>query len=222
MTHAASHVPRQPGSPFEGLARAAGGDIVAVGGALDPELVLDAYRHGVFPWYDAGDPVLWWSPDPRAILPLEAVHVSRRLRRTLRSAAFEIRWNTAFREVMRACDEDRPDGSWIHADMRRCYLTLHGCGHAHSCEVWRDGRLVGGVYGVAFGAGFAAESMFHRIRDASKVALVNLVERLRVRGFTLLDVQYRTPHLARFGCVEIPRAEYLDRVAEVVGADVAL
>lgn len=222
MTHAASHVHPSSGSPFDGIRMDAGRDIVAAGGGLEPELVLDAYRHGIFPWYDAGDPVLWWSPDPRAILPLEAFHVSRRLRRTLRAGRFEIRWDTAFEEVVRACDQGRPDGSWIHADMRRCYQALHQAGHAHSCEVYADDVLVGGIYGVTFGGGFAAESMFHRARDASKVALVRLVERLRRRGFVLLDVQFRTAHLATFGCVEIPRAAYLERVAAAVALDVEL
>ncbi len=220
MTHAAGHVPQPPGSPFEGLQMAAGADIVAAGGQLDADLVMDAYRHGIFPWYDAGDPVLWWSPDPRAILPLDAVHVPRRLQRTLRSGRFEIRWDTAFEEVIRACDEDRPDGSWIHGDMRRCYVELHRLGHAHSCEVFLDDVLVGGIYGVAFGGAFAAESMFHRARDASKVALIHLVERLRAQGFVLFDVQFMTPHLETFGCVEIPRAEYLRRVAEAQALDI--
>ncbi len=222
MTHAASHVPEPSGSPFERLPMAAGADIVAAGGQLDPDLVLDAYRHGIFPWHDAGEPVLWWCPDPRAILPLDAVHVPRRLRRTLRSGRFEVRWDSAFEAVIRACDENRVDGSWIHADVRRCYMALHECGHAHSCEVYDAGDLVGGLYGVAFGGGFAAESMFHRARDASKVALIALVERLRAADFVLLDVQFCTPHLEQFGCIEIPRAEYLARVRDAVAMDVTL
>ena len=221
MTHAASHVPEPPQSPFEGLSMDAGTDIVAAGGQLEAKLVMDAYRHGIFPWYDAGDPVLWWCPDPRAILPLDALHVPRRLERTRRSGRFVVRWDSRFEDVLRACDENRADGSWIHADMRRCYLALHECGHAHSCEIFEDGELVGGIYGVAFGGGFAAESMFHRARDASKVALVELVARLRARGFTLLDVQFATPHLVRFGCIEIPRAEYLERVAAAIALDVS-
>lgn len=221
MTHAASHVPEPPGSPFDGLPMDAGADIVAAGGALDPKLVMDAYRHGIFPWYDAGDPVLWWCPDPRAILPLDAAHLPRRLERTRRSGRFDVRWDTCFEDVLRACDENRADGSWIHADMRRCYLTLHECGHAHSCEVFDNDELVGGIYGVAFGGGFAAESKFHRARDASKIALVELVLRLRERGFVLLDVQFKTPHLERFGCIEISRDEYLARIAHAVKLDVA-
>ena len=198
-----------------------GEDIVAVGGRLDPELVLDAYRHGVFPFYDADQPVLWWCPDPRAVLEVDALHVPRRLMRTLRRSDWEVTVDTAFEEVVRACDEQRPDGTWIHEAMVRCYTALHAAGHAHSLEVRREGRLVGGIYGVAVGGLFAAESKFHRARDASKVALVHLARRLADRGYTLLDVQFLTPHLAQFGCVEIPRDEYLARVARAVGQDVA-
>lgn len=198
-----------------------GDDIVAFGGTLDPELVLDAYRHGVFPFHGAGQPVMWWCPDPRAVLPLDRLHVPRRLRRTLRRGDYELSVNTAFGAVMRACDENRPDGSWIHADMLRAYEALHERGHAHSLEIWRGGRLVGGIYGIAVGACFAAESKFHRERDMSKVALVELVARLRCRGFRLLDVQFLTPHLARFGSVEIPRPAYLELVARHREARVA-
>jgi len=208
------------GSPF---ARTwpEGEDIVAVGGHLDPELVLDAYRHGVFPFYDEAHPVLWWCPDPRAVIPLESVHVPRRLQRTLRRPGWEVTVDTDFEAVMRACDDRRPDGTWIHEDMVRCYVELHDRGHAHSLEVRRAGRLVGGIYGVAVGGMFAAESKFHRERDASKVALVQLARRLRERGFTVLDVQFLTPHLERFGCVEIPRETYLERVREAVRRPVA-
>lgn len=201
--------------PFAGVPLPVGEDLVAAGGQLAPGLVLDAYRHGIFPWYGAGDPVLWWSPDPRGILPLEAVHVSRRLARTLQGGRFRVTRDLAFGQVIRACDADRPDGSWIHADMVACYEALHAAGHAHSLEVWQGDELAGGIYGVAFGGGFAAESMFHRVRDASKVALVSLTRHLRARGFTLLDVQFVTPHLAQFGCVEIPRDDYLTRVRAV-------
>ncbi len=214
--------PRGPApSLFAGLALPPGESIVAAGGGLSPELVLDAYRHGIFPWYASGDPVLWWSPEPRAILPLDGLHVPRRLARTVRAPGPEVRRNTAFAEVMAACDADRPDGSWIHADMRTCYEALHAAGHAHSLEVWRDDALVGGIYGVAFGGGFAAESMFHRERDMSKVALVRLVEHVRARGFRLLDVQFMTDHLEQFGCVEIPRDDYLTQVHAVRDMDVS-
>jgi len=220
VTRSAGIGPERSDHPFAALAHEADGDLVAVGGTLDAPLVLEAYRHGIFPWYDAGEPVLWWSPDPRAILPLDDLHVSRRLARTIASGRFAVRRDTAFDEVVRACDENRPDGSWIHADMRRCYGDLHRAGHAHSLEVYEGDALVGGIYGVAFGGGFAGESMFHRVRDASKVALVALVAHLRARGFTLLDVQFKTSHLARFGCVEVPRAAYLARVHAVRDEDV--
>jgi len=215
MTRNDPQPPDPAESPFAAVPMNRGEDLVAAGGVLEPDLVLGAYRNGVFPWYDADQTVLWWSPDPRAILPLEALHVPRRLARTLEHGGFEVRRDTAFEAVMAACDENRPDGSCIHPAMRACYHALHQRGDAHSLEVWREGDLVGGIYGVSFGAGFAAESMFHRVRDASKVALVSLVRHLVERGFTLLDVQFRTDHLAQFGCVEIPRDEYLARVRAV-------
>ena len=203
-------------SPFADVPLLAGEDIVAWGRDLDPGLVLSAYREGVFPFYDAGGPVLWWCPDPRAVLPLdERFHVRRRLARRIRRGDFEIRIDSAFEEVMRACDEGRADGTWIHEDMIRSYCALHEAGHAHSVEVWRKGQLVGGIYGIAFGAGFAAESMFHRERDMSKVALVSLVEHLRRCEFQLLDVQFKTPHLEQFGCIEMPRDLYLEQVRRV-------
>lgn len=188
-------------------------DLVAVGGPLEPAGVLEAYRAGLFPWYDVGQPPLWWSPDPRAILPLDQLHVPRRLMRTLRAGRLRIAREASFREVMHACAGERSDGTWIHPEMERCYGALHDQGHAHAIGVEQDGVLVGGVYGVAFGGCFAAESMFHRVRDASKVALVALVAHLRARGYRLLDVQFLTPHLERFGCVEISRAAYLARLA---------
>lgn len=189
-------------------------DVIAIGGRLEPGLVLDAYAHGVFPFYSAGEPVLWWCPDPRAVLPLDAgaVPIPRRLGRTLRQGRFDVRVNSAFEDVMRACDELRADGTWIHGEMMECYTELHAQGHAHSVEVWREDALVGGVYGVAVGGMFAAESKFHRERDMSKVALVHLLQRLREREFELLDVQFKTPHLERFGCVELSREDYLARV----------
>ncbi|MDA1194404.1 MAG: leucyl/phenylalanyl-tRNA--protein transferase [Planctomycetota bacterium] len=212
MTRADGDAARRPASVFADIRFRPGEDLVAAGGDLRPALVLDAYRHGLFPWYDADEPVLWWSPDPRAILPLDAFHVPRRLARSLAASADEVRVDTAFAEVMAACDELRPDGTWIHGAMQRTYGALHRLGVAHSLEVYRSGQLVGGIYGVAFGACFAAESMFHRVRDASKMALVHLVQHLRGRGFQLLDVQFLTPHLAQFGCVEVPRTAYLKRV----------
>ena len=215
MTRDRESASEAPASAFAGVPMPPGEDLVAEGGMLVPGLVLDAYRHGIFPWYEADDPWLWWSPDPRGILPLDAVHVPRRLERTMASGRFRVTRDEVFEAVMRACDEDRPDGTWIHPAMVECYVALHEAGHAHSLEVWEGDVLAGGIYGVAFGGGFAAESKFHRVRDASKVALVALARHLLAQGFELLDVQFVTPHLGRFGCVEIPRDDYLARVRAV-------
>jgi leucyl/phenylalanyl-tRNA--protein transferase len=202
---------------FDGIPFVPGEDLVAVGDDLDPDLVLAAYRRGLFPWFDRDMPVLWWCPDPRALLPLDdRFHVSRRLARTLRDPSIEIRIDSAFEAVMRACDERRTDGTWIHEEMVAAYVQLFSRGHAHSLEVYRNEALVGGVYGVAFGAGFAAESMFHRERDMSKVALVHLVRHLTAQGFTLLDVQFETAHLRQFGCFSVPRDRYLALAREAV------
>jgi leucyl/phenylalanyl-tRNA--protein transferase len=185
--------------------------LVAVGGDLRPETLLTAYHRGIFPWYEEGLPVCWWSPDPRAIIPLSGFHVGRRLARTIRSGRFRITTNCDFAAVIRGC-ADRAEGTWITGEMISAYERLHELGHAHSVETWRDGVLAGGVYGVSIGAFFSAESMFHRVADASKVALTLLVERLRSRGFALLDVQMVTAHTAKCGAVEIPRREYLGRL----------
>jgi len=185
---------------------------VAAGGDLAPGTVLDAYRHGIFPWPDAAGQLLWWSPDPRAILPLAGFHESRSLRRVRRQDRFRISWDRACEAVVRACAE-RPEGTWITPAMVDAYTRLHALGWVHSVEAWAGDSLAGGVYGVAIGGFFAAESMFHRARDASKAALAALVERLHARGFTLLDVQILTPHLASLGGVEIARDAYLERLA---------
>jgi leucyl/phenylalanyl-tRNA--protein transferase len=181
--------------------------------------LLDAYRHGIFPWPSRpGDPMLWWSPDPRAILPLDGFHASRRLQRRLRSGEFALTVNRAFDEVIRACGvgPGRERGTWLTPEMIEAYAELHRAGYAHSVEAWQKGALVGGVYGVAIGGFFAAESMFYRVRDASKAALYRLVEQLRERGFELLDVQQWTPHTGRLGVVEIPRRTYLRRLQMAV------
>jgi leucyl/phenylalanyl-tRNA--protein transferase len=194
--------------------------LVAIGGDLAPDRLLEAYRGGIFPWYDEGMPVWWWSPDPRAIFELDRFHVPRRLRRTYRSGKFTFTINQEFERVLRGC-ADRPDeGTWITSDMIAAYGKLHELGHAHSVEAWQDGNLAGGVYGVALGSFFAGESMFHRRRDASNVALVHLVQRLRQRGFQLFDTQFLTEHTARLGAIEIPRAEYLRRLGEALKQDV--
>src|SRR6266704_3026242 len=179
---------------------------------LTPDGVEAAYRHGVFPMADEGSgEVLWFRPDPRAIIPLDGFHVSRSLKRRLRLGGFEIRIDTDFEGVMRACG-DRPEGTWISERFVEVYGALHRAGKAHSVEAWREGRLAGGVYGLALGGAFMAESMFHRETDASKVALAALTSRLRERGFALLDVQDVTPHLESLGAIEITRREYERRL----------
>jgi leucyl/phenylalanyl-tRNA--protein transferase len=191
---------------------------LAIGGDLRPERLLHGYRHGIFPWFDEGDPILWWSPDPRAIFELDGLHVSRRLRRTLRSGRFTVTVNRDFSAVIRGC-ADRSEGTWITPEVIDAYETLHRQGAAHSIEAWHDGVLAGGLYGVAVGGFFAGESMFTRVRDASKVALAFTVDRLRQRGFRLFDIQFLTEHTVRMGAVEIPRAKYLARLAEALKAD---
>jgi leucyl/phenylalanyl-tRNA--protein transferase len=186
--------------------------LVAMGGDLRPKRLLQAYRAGVFPWYGEGEPICWWSPDPRAIFELDGLHISRRLARTLRSGRFRVSFNQQFPAVIRGCAEGRAEGTWITPEMIGAYETLHECGWAHSIEVWYGAELAGGLYGVAVGGLFAAESMFSRRPDASKIALVHLVDQLRSRNFRLLDVQLATDHTLRLGAVEIPRTEYLARL----------
>jgi leucyl/phenylalanyl-tRNA--protein transferase len=179
---------------------------------LTPEGVELAYRHGIFPMADErSDEVLWFRPDPRAIIPLDGFHISRSLARTLRRGIFKIRVDTDFEGVMRGC-ADRPEGTWISERFVEVYAALHRAGKAHSVEAWREGRLVGGTYGVTLGGAFMAESMFHVETDASKVALAALCSRLREQGFILLDVQYVTPHLESLGAVEITRRDYERRL----------
>jgi len=195
------------------------------GGSLEPDWLLDAYGHGIFPWpmADADDILPWWSPDPRAVLDLDHFHVARRLLRTCRSDRFTVTCDRDFAGVIRGCAtaKGRRGATWLTPDMIRAYRRLFALGHAHSVETWHDEELAGGVYGVAIGGLFAAESMFHRVRDASKVALVHLVGHLRARGYRLLDIQQRTPATAPFGVVEIPRSQYLDRLAEALALPVS-
>lgn len=209
-------LPDAPG-PFDGLALARGEDLVAVGGPIDAGLLLHAYRHGVFPWYGEGDPPLWWCPDPRAVLPLAALHVPRRLERTLGASRWRCSQDEAFEDVMRGCASGRRDGTWIRPEMVAAYVALHRAGRAHSFEVWEGATLVGGLYGVAVPPVFCAESKFHRVRDASKVALVGACRALAAQGYTHLEVQFVTPHLARFGARAIPRAAYLDLLPRRLG-----
>jgi leucyl/phenylalanyl-tRNA---protein transferase len=187
------------------------GEIVGVGGDLAPGTLLAAYRNGLFPMrLGAVGPLAWWSPDPRGIIPLDGLHVSRSLRRSC--ARFEVRVDCAFEDVMRGCADPRRPHGWIDDEFIRAYVALHELGWAHSVETWSDDALVGGVYGVAIGGLFAAESKFYRARDASKVALVALVELLRTGRATLLDVQWTTSHLASLGAIDIPREAYLRRL----------
>lgn len=215
-------MPSEPPPTVWGFPPVAGADsdgLVGVGADLEPGTLLAAYRQGLFPMPLGRDgPIGWWSPDPRGVLPLDGLRVSHSLRRSCRR--FEVRIDTAFDSVVAACaSPDRPHG-WITPEIELAYLRLHDLGWAHSVETWsRDGELVGGLYGVAVGGLFAGESMFHRARDASKVALVHLVESLdaddHLRG-RLLDVQWSTPHLASLGVIEMPRSQYLERLATAV------
>lgn len=183
---------------------------------LEPGLLVHAYRQGVFPMGMDDGSIGWFSPDPRGIIPLDRFHAPARLLRVRRSRRFGTTVNRAFEAVMRACAADREEGTWITDDIIAAYVELHQQGLAHSVEVWRGDALVGGLYGVHLGGAFFGESMFHAETDASKVALVALVERMRDRGFSLLDVQWVTPHLERFGAVEIPRTDYLARLADAL------
>ena len=186
---------------------------------IDPALLVRAYREGIFPMALDDGEIGWFSPDPRGIIPLDTFHISARLARVARSGRFEVRIDTAFEAVMRACAERPDDGTWINEEIVESYLTLHRLGLAHSVEMWRKAQLVGGLYGVSLGGAFFGESMFHRETDASKVALVILVDRLNRRGFSLLDTQWLTPHLEQFGAIEIPRKEYLKRLAAALTRD---
>jgi leucyl/phenylalanyl-tRNA--protein transferase len=174
---------------------------------IDSEVLLQGYRLGVFPMAMDDGEIEWFSPDPRAILPLDRFHIPHTLERVVRKKGFEIRVNVSFAEVMQQCAL-RPE-TWISDEIIESYSSLHQLGHAHSVEAWQDGTLAGGLYGVAIGGAFFGESMYHHVRDASKIALVALVERLRERRFTLLDTQWITPHLEKFGAIEIPRPQYL-------------
>lgn len=187
--------------------------LVAMGGDLTvPRLVL-AYSRGIFPWTDK--PITWWSPDPRAIFELATFRPPRSVARLIRRGVFEITRDRDFEGVIRGCAEPAPgrEQTWITPEFVRAYTRLHRAGYAHSLECWQEGRLVGGIYGVAIGGFFAGESMFHRVSNASKVALCQLIEHLRARGFVLFDTQVLTPVTRRLGAVEIPRAEYLRRLA---------
>jgi leucyl/phenylalanyl-tRNA--protein transferase len=188
--------------------------LLAAGGDLSPERLLAAYRAGIFPWYEEGQPILWWCPDPRAVLFPDELRVSRRLGRTLRRGLFLASIDQAFGDVVEACARrDSPAGTWITREMSAAYNRLHALGYAHSVEIWRDGQLAGGVYGVLLGRVFFGESMFSRVSDASKIALVHLREFGHARGLALIDCQIPSPHLASLGSREIPRRRFLDLLA---------
>jgi leucyl/phenylalanyl-tRNA---protein transferase len=189
--------------------------LVAVGGDLQPGRLLSAYAAGIFPWFDERAPILWWSPEPRAVLRIESLHISRSMRRCLKSRHFVVSADQDFVGVIEGC-ADRLEGTWITDEMRSAYVALHQRGYAHSFEVRLDNVLVGGLYGVQIGGLFAAESMFHRATNGSKVALVAAVTSLFAAGFQLFDVQFQTPHLASLGVTLMPRREYLEAVAVAV------
>jgi leucyl/phenylalanyl-tRNA---protein transferase len=194
--------------------------LVASGGDLEPATLIAAYRRGIFPWPAEGIDLLWWSPDPRAVIDPDAVHVSRSLRRTLRSARFRVTIDAAFDAVIEGCADRGGEGTWITPALSLAYQRLHRLGWAHSVEVWSDGALAGGLYGVAIGGLFAAESMFHRVADASKIALVALAQHARAVGVTLVDVQLPSPHLTSMGARSLARAAYLDALATALGRPV--
>ena len=199
--------------------------LLAAGADLSPERLLAAYRQGIFPWYAAGEPILWWSPDPRMVLIPHELKVSRSLAKTLRKRDHEIRFDSDFEAVMQGCALRGADhataaaseaGTWITADMRAAYQRLHELGYAHSVETWIDGKLAGGLYGVAIGRMFYGESMFTRVRDASKMAMVHLVRRLQRQGCGMIDCQMHTSHLASLGARAIPRSEFSLKLRELV------
>ncbi|OGS90609.1 MAG: leucyl/phenylalanyl-tRNA--protein transferase [Gallionellales bacterium GWA2_60_18] len=211
-----------PFPPVEQALRSPNG-LLAAGGVLSAPRLLEAYRQGIFPWFNAGEPVLWWSPDPRMVLFPAEFRVSRSLRKSLRSGRHEVSTDTAFERVMRACaaPRDEQGGTWINEDMIVTYCELHRMGYAHSVETWLDGELVGGLYGVSIGRMFYGESMFSRRTDASKIALAHLCRQLERWRFGMIDCQMNTAHLASLGAREIPRSEFVTRVKELVNCTLA-
>ncbi len=188
--------------------------LLAVGGNLTPATLLNAYQSGIFPWYSDGQPILWWSPNPRAVIYPERLKVSRSLKKRLRQGQFEVTLDHAFEEVISACATARDDGAgtWITSEMRAAYITMHRLGHAHSVETWRDGALVGGLYGIAIGQLFFGESMFSHASDASKVAFALFVEQLKRWQFSLIDCQIGSPHMTSLGAEEIARSAFINHI----------
>ena len=214
----------EQGTPFPPVTRALAdpNGLLAAGGELSVERLLDAYRHGIFPWYSDGQPVLWWSPDPRMVLFPREFDLSRSLKKRIRRTDYEVRVDTVFTRVMRGCAEPREgregemSGTWITPEMLNAYTKLHKRGYAHSVETWMRGELVGGLYGVTIGRMFFGESMFTRETDASKIALAFLVRQLERWDFGMIDCQMSTEHLASLGAREIPRADFMRRLAKLV------
>lgn len=208
--------PYRPNQDFPPLDRALKepNGLLAIGGCLSPERLINAYRHGIFPWYNPGEPVLWWSPDPRLVLFPERVRISRSLRKALRRSHYKVTYDRAFDRVIEGCAAPRPgaSGTWITEEMKRAYGSLHDLGLAHSVETWADGELVGGLYGIAIGQVFFGESMFHKKTDASKVAFVTLAGHLHQWNYQLVDCQVQTQHLFSLGAEEISRSDFADRL----------
>ncbi len=192
---------------------------LAVGKDFRPQTLIEAYDQGIFPWPDGSGSVFWWSPDPRAVFPVGTVRCSRSLRQRIRNGGLTVTTDQAFEQVMQACSERPGEGTWITAEMREAYGRLHVLGRAHSVEVWQGEHLVGGLYGITVGGVFTGESMFHRQRDASKIALVALDDHLADRGFALIDAQLHTDHLERMGAMLIPREAFLDALDRLRGRD---
>ena len=193
--------------------------LIAIGGDLSLPRLLNAYQHGIFPWFSEGEPILWWSPNPRMALFPDALKISNSLKKTLKNKPFDVRFNTAFRQVISACSHTPragQPGTWITQDIIEAYCTLHNAGYAISAECWQDNTLVGGCYGVKIGKMFYGESMFHLVTDASKVAFVHLVQKLKSEGVGLIDCQMKTAHLARFGAKEISRDDFIDNLSSLI------
>jgi leucyl/phenylalanyl-tRNA--protein transferase len=193
--------------------------LLAVGGDLSIERLLLAYRSGIFPWYSQGEPILWWSPDPRLVLYPDELRVSRSLRRVIKKELFQITFDTAFDDVVQGCADVKRaygEGTWITNEMKTAYCDLHRQGHAHSVEAWQNETLVGGLYGVSIGRAFFGESMFSRVSNASKVAFATFVENLKQLNFKIIDCQVRTDHLIRFGAREVPRKAFLEQLQQAI------
>jgi len=209
-------------SMFPPVEHASPEGLLAIGGDLSSRRLLEAYRNGIFPWYSTGQPILWWSPDPRAVLYPERFRIARSLRKTLRRGTFQVTFDRAFEPVIQACaaprviDGTRSDGTWITEEMKAAYIALHRAGYAHSVEAWSGSTLAGGLYGVALGRGFFGESMFHRQTDASKAALAGLVKLLERWQFSFIDCQLSSEHVLSLGAVEVPRSRFLGELAEAL------